>query len=52
MNCLNNVLVEGGAGAGAGMGVGVQETAEEGVRVLLPLVGAPGGPSAGSSSPP
>ena len=34
-----------------GTGVGVRETAEDGVGVLLPLVGAPGGPSAGSSSP-
>ena len=52
MNCLNNSSVEGGAGAGAGTGVGVQKTAREGMEVLLPLVGAPGRPLAGSSSTP
>ena len=52
MNCLNNSSVEVGAGTGAETGVGAQETAKEGVGVLLPLVGAPSRPSPGSSLPP
>ena len=40
MNCLNNLLIEGGAGVGARVeaGVGAQEITKEEMGVLLLLV--------------
>ena len=54
MNCLNNSLVENRTEveAGAGVEVRAHEAVGEGVEVLLPLVGAPGGLLASSSSSP